>query len=743
MADFAKFPRARLAAFLSQAVVPYAGLVVLFTGSQTLLGISPSGALRVSGFLAVAMYCSARLLIIVRPYSNWTPAAFVGISMTLSAVILVCLGQISSSRSLQFVILLTGAILTTALSRKLESPTFVFGRFNWKHLVLVGGCILPTVLSLMFFWSRWPIDEPGAWYLNSDAPSHESVASTLATVGPFQNLAVLGQGIRYHWLADALIGEFTLIADLPPYESLTRIFYIYTFVTLIFLAIGWASLIAKGRSAQVGVLAGLFGANFIPIGLSLSGSIAYTPFSPTLQLSLTFFIACSYLCIEFLKGDFGARVLPLLFVLAFGLCLCRLPTGVVFMLSALGISIILGLRKQSIARAMSLVAVVGFGGVAGAYLTLLPTSLGGGNSWNLSPNLEFAAALGLLFRGGVVGSLIAFVIVTLSICAAGTGALLLKANGANFILRTWLLAALAFGAVGLWLTEQAGSSQFSFITPGLVLLYMTSGAAICVAISESGILTNRAGRREILLLVAAAALVGFAIESCWLALSGFRYEGLARSLLPVLVVITAFLVALTLTRMKLFHRTANLRTLAIASLALLTISISGNLYAVVHHGVLTDAPFSLDKQLSVSRAEINAGLWVRRGTPEDAVFASNRICDLPKDLPPYCTSTNFPVSALAHRQALLEGHTYGVSLDLRQDATKVPWALERLQASTDFARDPSQASLQRLWDLGVRFYWLDLIFPHSSDLSAYSAVIFSNDRVKILKLKDPRTLVRE
>ena len=104
--------------------------------------------------------------------------------------------------------------------------------------------------------------------------------------------------------------------------------------------------------------------------------------------------------------------------------------------------------------------------------------------------------------------------------------------------------------------------------------------------------------------------------------------------------------------------------------------------------------------LAGSQNQRDAMNWIRDNTDPDDLIATNRRC-LQND---FCEIPKwYLVSALAHRQLLLESNSTGLK-------DENPLVNERRMLSENFISNPTADMEKRLYELGVRWHYVELDF---------------------------------
>jgi hypothetical protein len=99
-------------------------------------------------------------------------------------------------------------------------------------------------------------------------------------------------------------------------------------------------------------------------------------------------------------------------------------------------------------------------------------------------------------------------------------------------------------------------------------------------------------------------------------------------------------------------------------------------------------------------------------------------------------------SGLSQRQILIEGTTTGLP-------DKTAWIEEEINLSTKFASNPTKAMANRLYELGVRWHYVELNFietptgleplelAQQRTWEPWADVVYRNSTVVVLKLQPP------
>jgi hypothetical protein len=190
------------------------------------------------------------------------------------------------------------------------------------------------------------------------------------------------------------------------------------------------------------------------------------------------------------------------------------------------------------------------------------------------------------------------------------------------------------------------------------------------------------------------------------------------------------------------------RVFTFAVAILLTFSIFGEQLqrrtnfarSAINYASSSEPQFVHWNHLAGDADQVAALKWIRTNTPHDDIVATNRRC-LTKTFcgPPFKWML---VSGLAQRQILIEGTTTGLP-------DKTAWVEEEISLSVNFASNPTQQMADRLYELGVRWHYVELNYIETPSgweplelaqqrtWEPWADVVYRNSTVVVLKLKPP------
>jgi hypothetical protein len=146
---------------------------------------------------------------------------------------------------------------------------------------------------------------------------------------------------------------------------------------------------------------------------------------------------------------------------------------------------------------------------------------------------------------------------------------------------------------------------------------------------------------------------------------------------------------------------------------------------------------------SFSSAQVQAARYIRDHATPDELVMTNRHCR--GRTFPGCDVRRFFVAAYTERGVLIEGWAYtrqanalAAAAPRTGDPRRVPfWDAPLLALNDRFATQPSAHGARRLYELGVRWVFIDPQAPHAGSLAPYAAERLRNDAARVYRLRPP------
>jgi hypothetical protein len=606
-------------------------------------------------------------------------------------------------------------LLGVVLVFRAGKRTLLGRRVRSSEALVLLAAVPSALLVVQPLWSSVSLPRDIARWgsLGGDYAVGEAWANSIVTLGLHDSLLIEGQPLRYHWLGNAWSGFTQLTAGAGSYVVATRLLPLVAVVGTLLVTWCWIRLLSSSNAASwtaVALLAvggtSAFGTTLYPLSMSQMWGAAIAS-----VISLAWWLA--------LLSRMRLAV-PAMAFLSTGLVLAK-STELVFLPALVGSALFstkspLGRRRALLvscaAGTAGLAAIVLFvsGYGSGLYLSLIQTNRYVGTS--LPGDSSIALLLGLLLAS--VG-LVAAWLPILNLCRI------------SHPLRSEVLA-LALVLVGVAVpmtlfTGQWGQSQLYFAMSACAALVPLSGWGLYVAAK-----TIRATPMPIGVLTLAGLLIATAV---WM-FPWSRENQYFRPLLTIMVALCASAASLAWAR-GVASRWA-------VFVSVLTGVIAGSLFA---SGLLNQVqdrvsppeipPYSSTSSNSISIEHIEAVAWLKSANPHLELVATNFYCDNPDQRPPDCLSSQFPLAALGGQRMLIEGYSYS--------AGQFPeaWALDRVAATEEFITNPTDQSAARLWEMGVRWLYVDRRRTPSDSWEPYADTAHWNSTATVLRL-NPATI---
>ena len=136
--------------------------------------------------------------------------------------------------------------------------------------------------------------------------------------------------------------------------------------------------------------------------------------------------------------------------------------------------------------------------------------------------------------------------------------------------------------------------------------------------------------------------------------------------------------------------------------------------------------------------------FIRDHSGIDDVVMTNRHCTSAGADPfDHCDSRRWVVAAFSERQMLVEGWTATpratrLAPEGRDSITVNYWKPDILRLNDGFIARPTADAAKRLWDLGVRWVYVDHTRPHADTLEPYAERRYGNSDAEAYQLLPPR-----
>jgi len=595
---------------------------------------------------------------------------------------------------------------------------------NWNCVFLLA---LPVTWLLSVHLRKWNLKW---WVYSNDISWLTSKSFSINQWGRNENVGAVGQVFRYHWFALKWSGMTTELADAGTWTLITFVLPIVACITIALLVWGitYEQTGSKVASAFAAFMVLLI--RDVVSGSSPTHLFAFMPMLTIVALTLRSTKNCSVLYPKF----------ALIGLLIFALLGSKISTGLVLVGGLLIFSLIDNgpkIKDRVLLVFVSLIAIVC------GYLFFFKGStkihsLNFGFS-NAGGNLIFSRAAG----GGRAHFFLENFLLVLYVAPYLGGLIMFWATSKSMKIGTptKLLISISFAGILLarFLDGEGTESYFVHATFPILALLFVFGMNSSIYTIKSVI-----GVRLVVVITAIGVIAGFLNHM--LSRTNYFQEifFVPKVLVPYFLmyaILSAVLVAV-----YLYFRRAHgrLPILIFAIAILLTSTMIGEQldrrYSFTKYAATgkPDPLMTKTNYITGSADQIAALNWLREETPSDDIVATNRFC---LSLTSCATPKWSLVSAMGHRRMLIEAPMHF--------STSGPWVGERLDYSQQFVVTPSVEHAATLWNLGVRWQYIDLDFiglpsgweplevAQKRSWEPWAETVFKNDTVAILRIKDP------
>lgn len=718
-------------------------VLAVFLGYAVTAGLPGSSLVRLLLVLLVLQWLPGVLIWrCVRPRDGWliedlTCGFACGFTLSVPAQVI---GGRTNSPLISAAIPLACMVVLLALPRtrsRIRNATW--RPTAWWLPVVLAVASIGAVQSLRDYFNQnqlaWSDGRVG--FPHVDQYFQIALTQALRYRGPQSWPMIQGESFEYHWFAHAWMGQLSAVADVPAPEVVLR-FAPALLAPLCVMAIGALTLRITHSSAAAGVAAVLaMFTNYAVFWSSSGTALPITPLSPTLAPSLIVLVTlAAVLCFRLRghRGPVGALAVLILAISAVGAKGSATPLLAAGLAMALVVSAV-GIRRMVRPLLLDLILVVLglliaakviFGGSADGLI--LDPRQAAQNSW-LIHAMGGTTTTWLLILGGL------FTVVW-GMSKAAMGAVLLVRSDEWLGRRdplVWLLfGAVGAGAVAPALFVQAGASQNYFRIQAL---------PIAVALSAAGAMVWWRGQSRgvvgvCVVLAAVAGLAAFKLPSALVQVEAGRPM---RALLLLTVGLAICLLA-GLIGTALSRRDRVITFVAVTGAAVLFTGFwSWTGAAGLGTAALPTGPAT--RAGAVTQDQLSAAEYISQHAGRDDVVMSNRHCTTPRPVRA-CDSRRFLVAAYSGRQMLLEGWGYAPTITARypkgRDMITAPFFDQDLLRLNDrFYTEPTAQAQRKLWDLGVRWIYVDSLTNRSVDLSGYATLVYTNPGASVWRLHQP------
>lgn len=615
-----------------------------------------------------------------------------------------------------------------------------------KRLLAYGAAL--STLTLLPFFSQNPELKNGIIHFPLDIPYFEALSQSVTVWGNSDSIVAAGRPLRYHWFVYAWSGWETQISQAESFLVLTKVLPLLSTLGIILLTIALVQMLSnRTLPAAIALSIGILGTAIAGLGNYGSGIV---PISPSQFMTTVWLMAASVVFLRFIKAETDWIFAWVTFAfLCIGCAGGKIMTSPILGGAIFAVSTMLMIRKVN--RERALIALFTYLMTTISVYLLIVSDLNGlfitkmGDGAHLGPGMGALVDLSpreiLDFSSEIPWILVGF---------AGIISLTAKASGIVLAIQSPLKlspevlfasGALLTGVIFSTFIYQSGSSHLYFVLSGLILA--TPIAAVAIFESYEG--EVKRNQRVIVFIF----LVGF-FGACFFYFVRFEFFGfhiasffrvpqltfwvwapLVTFLLVILFSIsTAIAVCRKDSRPKWKHTITFFCVILMTSLSISTGVVWGfgeQIRPLIGRAVEKPTGYSYSNGWTPEHA--SALSWLKRETSVSDIFATNRFC-LKNEYPPLCDSGSLVVSALTGRRVLIEGYSWFST----GDSQKPTWLLERIEASLEFAENPTRSTWRYLRRQGVTWFIIDKEFPRAKTWEPYGVIEFENSKILLIRI---------
>lgn len=614
----------------------------------------------------------------------------------------------------------------------------------WWGPSVAAGCLL-LLGQAAAFYRTLPLAWTGFRAQYVDMTFHLAVAGQIAHRGPAEIPFVLGEPLRYHWFSHAWVAQVANAGAVDLDVVLFRILPVFVSLAVV-AAVAIAAVRLSGRAwagPAAAVLAVAAGDLNVFSGATATSLVNHL--SPSLGFSNLVVTALLVVVVLRWRDELGGRSYWLMVLLALAAAGSKGSALAVVVGGAVVCAVAAWASRHPARWRVSGDTIALAAVFVGAYMVLFG---GGGDQLAVAPvdALAASATAGSLLptpEDASTGAIaVAGVLALLGALARGAGAIPAmsipsprRPIGLSMLLGTGLA-----GAAALVLLSHPGRSQTYFLRNAVPALAIASAIGLVAGVAQGG----RRGWHGLGVGLGTGVAATFALrrfpDPPWI--DPPVTAAVARSLVLAVVLVVGATVA-----WRLGHGSGR-RTLALVAVgtALCTVTVVPTLGPRIVPD-LPDRPPALepDGRRAFSDDQVSAARWLRDHSDPRAVVATNRHCGVAQWT--RCDSRRFYVSAYTERQVLVEGWAYTQSWirtpDVEQGRAYKPfWDEALLELNDEFLTDPTPETARAMWDLGVRWVYVDKTVEHAPDLSDHGRLRHETEWARVLELVDPSTAPR-
>ena len=618
-----------------------------------------------------------------------------------------CLAGFANGMQLVFMLYLGFAVFLYFKHEALNSRVY---------LTLTGIMFLGYFVLLKYLQPRTSYGPKYLRYFFSgsdDAIFSESLSNSLGRLGPWDNLAVVGHPIPYHWFSLALSSSIQNLIGAEPFFVTSIVTPILGCLVLLVLASLIVHELTQSRLAVVISLVAIVFSSTLP--LAERDYQVIENFSTSNVFSFVWSLSAVFFLVLFSKHQ--KPIYAFLLVISSTLCfLSKVPHGVI-----LAVAIVFYLLAAFRLRVLGFIAVFVVSiflliSYFGTYLLFLQPLSYQDRSFSFPVNSSNLALGSRLYPLVPIFFICCFAISRLPMVSFSVW------NALSVHAKSFAVGSTAASLASLCRFFVYGNSSESyFLNMGLMLGALMTGIGLGAHLSVG----DRSIKKSFLFSFASGFFVYFFVL---LFVRSVKMSWPFFLLPPAISLLSLFLISLISRNRKWLLSSSRI-------IFLLSASLLGSSVSVY---LATDFdPSAIEFSSNViSVDELEALSWLRDQVDPDHIVATNR--NLCEDLQPCDFKERHQmISAFSRQKVFIEGPRF-----LNGDRVYPVWAIDRIRSSLNFASTPSRTHARLLEIDGVDLFYLvkdfQTVQQDESKFLAASDLLFENSSVAIYRLNSSK-----
>jgi hypothetical protein len=599
--------------------------------------------------------------------------------------------------------------------------------------LLTGSLAVGFFADAPLRWSGWAVP-----YV--DLPYHLALVGEVANRFPPHYPQLAGERLYYHWFSHSWTAQVASVSGAPHDVVLVRLLPLLLAVAVPVATAAVAMRVSRLVWAGPLAAAVAFALPGLDVWRTSAGGLPIAPLSPSQGFGVLVLLPTLGLLAVRWSGSAppaSLAVLVLLVAVAGGAKGAVLPVLVCGCLLATASALV---WRHALWRRVALDTAV----AAVVLLVLIRVLFAGGDGGTVvDPLTSIAGGWGRILTGSPVRGPTLLIVVTLlvfwSLFAGSVGALgVLERTPTRQDPVVWLLFGCSLaGAGAVVVLSHPGAAHWYFLRTAEVPLSI-------VAAWGTVLIVKRTSRPPVAVgggVLGAVAAVG---ATWWwvgpIADSSSRLfsASLAVAVFGVVILAAGLFAAILASA----DGGARVRMVLATGVVALTAAAGLSAARMAQAALTRDAPrATAETPGSFSSAQVQAARYIRDHAAPDELVMTNRHCR--GQTFPGCDVRRFFVAAYTEHGVLIEGWAYtrranalAAAASERGDPRRVPfWDAPLLALNDRFVTQPSAHGARRLYELGVRWVFIDPQAPHARSLAPYAVERLRNDAATVYRLR--------